>query len=80
MSARILDECFDSILAQRPDLQREASARTTQLMNKAAPDGLVEGFEDVVDGLTLPDPEDRQVLAAAIRTGAHSRRRAATCG
>ena len=66
-SARILDECFRSILAQRPDLKPEALARTRELMNQAVSDCLVEGFEAVIDGLTLPDPEDRHVLAAAIR-------------
>lgn len=70
-SERILDECFRSILAQRPDLKPEALARTRELMNEAVPDCLVEGFEDVIDGLTLPDPDDRHVLAAAIRAGAH---------
>ena len=71
-SARILDECFRSILAQRPDLKPEALARTRELMNQAVPDCLVEGFEAVIDGLTLPDPEDRHVLAAAIRAGAQA--------
>ncbi|MEK6606987.1 MAG: PIN domain-containing protein [Myxococcota bacterium] len=69
-SERILDECFRSILAQRPDLKPEALARTRELMNDAVPDGLVEGFENLIDGLSLPDPDDRHVLAAAIRTGA----------
>jgi hypothetical protein len=33
-------------------------------------DCLVEGYEDLIPGLTLPDPDDRHVLAAAIRAGA----------
>ena len=69
-SHRILDECFESILAQRPELKSEALARTRALMNEAVPDCLVEGFDDLIDGLVLPDPGDRHVFAAAIRTGA----------
>jgi hypothetical protein len=41
-------------------------------MNRAIPDCLVTGFEDLVEGLHLPDPEDRHVLAAAIRAGAQA--------
>ena len=36
-------------------------------MNNAVPDCPVTGYEGLIDGLTLPDPDDRHVLAAAIR-------------
>nr|WP_237028304.1 PIN domain-containing protein [Pectobacterium carotovorum] len=39
-------------------------------MDRAIPDGLVNGYEALIAGLTLPDPDDRHVLAAAIRCGA----------
>ena len=39
-------------------------------MNEAVRDCLVTGYEDLIDSLTLPDPDDRHVLAAAIRAGA----------
>lgn len=68
----ILDECFRNILANRPDLQPEALDRTRALMIKAVPDCLVSGFEHLVDGLDLPDPDDRHVLAAAVRAGAQA--------
>ena len=71
-SEQILDECFRSILDDRPDLQPEALARTRELMNKAVPDCLVRGYEDLVPGLLLPDPDDRHVLAAAIRAAAQT--------
>jgi hypothetical protein len=69
---RILDECFRNISEQRPDLKPNALTRTRKLMNEAVPDCLVEGFEDLVEGLRLPDPNDRHVLAAAIRAGAQA--------
>lgn len=39
-------------------------------MDSAVPDCLVEGYEDLIQGLQLPDRNDRHVLAAAIRVGA----------
>ncbi len=66
----ILDECFRNILANRPDLRPEALVRTRELMIKAVPDCLVTGHESLIDGLDLPDPDDRHVLAAAIRAAA----------
>ena len=38
-------------------------------MNKAIPNCLVENHEGLIDGLQLPDPADRHVLAAAIVGG-----------
>jgi hypothetical protein len=69
-SAPILDECFKGILEQRPDLKPESLQRTRELMTQAVPDCMVEGFEGLIEGLTLPDPGDRHVLAAAVRAGA----------
>src|SRR5262245_25231347 len=71
-SEQNLDECFRNILANRPDLKPEALARTRELMNQAVPDCLVSGHESLVDSLNLPDPDDRHVLAAAIRCGAQA--------
>ncbi len=65
----ILDECFTSITANRPEL-REPLLRTRQLMNASIRDVLVEDYEELISGLTLPDPDDRPILAAAIKAGA----------
>lgn len=58
-------EWIANLLANRTDLRPEALARTTQLMNQAIENSLIEGFECQIDAITLPDPKDRHVLAAA---------------
>ncbi|UBU14099.1 PIN domain-containing protein [Nonomuraea gerenzanensis] len=39
-------------------------------MIDAVPDCIVEGYEPIIEGLKLPDPDDRHVLAAAIKAHA----------
>ncbi|MCA9543797.1 MAG: PIN domain-containing protein [Myxococcales bacterium] len=68
----ILDECFRSIQRVRPDLTSDRLARSRSLMNRAVRDVLVTGYEPLIDGLVLPDPDDRHVVAAAIRCGAQA--------
>lgn len=65
----ILDEMVASIVRRRPEL-RQRLVRTRELMCAAVPDCLVTGWEPLVEGLELPDPADRHVLAAAIRVNA----------
>ena len=67
---RILDECFENLAEHRPELSPARLARTRWLMNHAMEDALVTGYESLIDGLMLPDADDRHVLAAAIRAGA----------
>jgi len=71
-STVILDECFRSIERERPDLDGERLARTRALMDAALPAAMVHDFESLVDSVTLPDPDDRHVVAAAIRCGAQA--------
>lgn len=40
-------------------------------MNNHVQDSLVTGYESIIPGLKLPDPNDRHVLAAAIRSGSN---------
>lgn len=67
---QILDETFRTIMAKRPGLDPERLARTRTLMNDAIRDVLVTGYEPLIEVLELPDPDDRHVLAAAIKVGA----------
>lgn len=63
------EEWISSVLENRPDLSREKLERTRCLMDLHAPDALVTGYEPLIPTLNLPDPNDRHVLAAAIRGG-----------
>lgn len=63
----ILDEVMSNLLAKRSDLDASRLARTRRLMCDAVADCIVEGYESLIAGIELPDPDDRHVLAAAIR-------------
>ncbi|MBD3222533.1 PIN domain-containing protein [bacterium] len=67
---RIHEEWIAALLERRPDLRRERLLRTRGLIDSSAPDCLVTGYEHLMEGLELPDPDDRHVLAAAIRCNA----------
>ncbi len=41
-------------------------------MREAIPDCIVSGHGNLIDGLSLPDRDDRHVLAAAIRSGSQT--------
>lgn len=66
----IHEEWIRNVLQRRPDLKPEQLQRTRSLMNANVLDCLVTGYEPLIDAITLPDPDDRHVLAAAIRAGA----------
>jgi predicted nucleic acid-binding protein len=67
---QILDETFGSLLRDQPHLDPEALTRTRALMLRSIRDCLVSGYEPLIGGLELPDPDDRHVLAAAIKARA----------
>jgi predicted nucleic acid-binding protein len=66
---RILDETMAAIGKSR-DVPADKLTRLRELMVAALPDGTVSGYEYLIDSLTLRDPDDRHVLAAAIKSGA----------
>lgn len=66
-SAMIHEEWMRNVRKDRPDLNPNQLERTRVTMDSHFPDALVVGFESLIDGLSLPDPKDRHVLAAAIR-------------
>lgn len=68
----IQEEWLRNLLEQRPDLDEQRLRRTQQLMNRALPDARITGHEPLIGALELPDPDDRHVLAAAIRAGAQT--------
>ena len=46
--------------------------KTRDDMDSAVPDALVTGYQGLIPAINLPDPDDRHVLAAAIRCGANA--------
>lgn len=69
-TSQIHDEWKRNLLKNRQDLTQDKLDLVSNLMDQAVPDCLVTGYEELIAGLTLPDQDDRHVLAAAIRSGA----------
>jgi hypothetical protein len=67
----IHEEWMRSVQKDYPDITRPEAERIRDLMNAHVRDCLVTGYEDLISALTLPDPDDRHVLAAAIRARAN---------
>ena len=66
-SADIHEEWMRAVLEQRPDLTREQLSKTRDLMDRSTRDAVVANYANLIPSLVLPDPNDRHVLAAAIR-------------
>lgn len=67
-SSQILDEAekaMDQITNGSADTSKQRG-----MMERAFPEAMVTGHEVFIQGLTLPDPGDNHVLAAAISTSA----------
>jgi hypothetical protein len=61
---RIHEEWIKNVVKNGGSLEK--LQRTRALMDEAVPDCLISGYEHLIKGLELPDPDDRHVLAAAI--------------
>jgi hypothetical protein len=66
----VRDEWTRALLRDRPDLTAGQLDRVRSTMDQHGEDCLVTGYESLITSLTLPDPDDRHVLAAAILAGA----------
>lgn len=69
-TAQIHEEWTRNLLSNRKYLTQKQLDRTVAMINNAVEDCLITGYEHIIEGLKLPDPNDRHVLAAAIRAGA----------
>jgi predicted nucleic acid-binding protein len=69
-SDEIHDEWIRNVLSNQPKLTRTRLERTRDLMDKVLPQARVTGYEARIPAITLPDPGDRHVVAAAIEAGA----------
>lgn len=69
-SERIVDEARRAIRRVHPTMDPARIDARFRAMNAAFDDACVTGWEPLVDGLVLPDPDDRHVVAAALRAHA----------
>ena len=66
----IHDEWMRNLAADAPGIGMDRLRRTRDLMKAALPAADVRGYEPLIPGIVLPDPDDRHVVAAAIAGGA----------
>lgn len=64
---QVHQEWINALLEKRTDLKREQLDQTKDLMNSHVRDCLIVDYEPLIESVTLPDPNDRHVLAAAIK-------------
>ncbi len=71
--ARWTDEIHEEwirSLMEKGDIERPKLERVRDLMDEHVRDAKVVDYQDLIETLELPDPNDRHVLAAAIRCNA----------
>jgi PIN domain len=66
-TATIQEEWIRNLLKARPDISRAALEATRRSMDKAFPGSNITGYESLIGNISLPDPDDRHVLAAAVK-------------
>ena len=65
-SADVHEEWIQAVLQDRPDIPIARVHQVRAAMDHEAHDSVVTSYEPLIEGLSLPDPNDRHVLAAAI--------------
>lgn len=66
---QIHEEWINALL-RKDKFKREKLERIRDLMDANVRDAKVQGFEGLIDSIELPDPDDRHVVAAAIKCNA----------
>jgi predicted nucleic acid-binding protein len=69
-TSQILDKAFSNLQKNRTDLDTEKLDRTRALVERSIRDANVTDYEELIGLIKLPDPNDRHVLAAAIKSHA----------
>lgn len=69
-SQDIQEEWVRNLSANRPDLSEKQLRKTVIAMDAAFPDAQVKNYKSYINKLSLPDTNDRHVLAAAIKGNA----------
>lgn len=69
-SEKITQEWVGHLLANNKNVTEKNIARTVKLMNAIPPAALVSHYEQFIEHVTIPDKDDRHVVAAAIACGA----------
>lgn len=65
----IHDEWMRNLVANTPRLSLDRLQRTRDLMKAAVPTRDIQGYAQHLQGITIPDPDDRHVVAAGITGG-----------
>jgi predicted nucleic acid-binding protein len=63
---QIQNEWIENLLLKRPDIKRKSLEKTQEAMDGAFPEATISEYENLINEIHLPDPNDRHVLAAAI--------------
>lgn len=69
-TGEIHEEWIRNVLEDQPQRTREELERRRAFMDRAIDHDLIENYEHRIESLSLPDPDDRHVLATAIEAGA----------
>ena len=62
----IHDEWINALLRNNPALSKQRLERLRELMNETLLDAIISDYKHLISDLSLPDLDDRHVLAAAI--------------